>query len=72
MLSKEEVIKKVAYRFYEIRTDDSYDNPLIGYGDSERDYQYAKRIVEKYISKTLDEGSLDLFGEILKKENIDE
>ena len=72
MLNKEEIINKIAYRVYEIRTKDPENNPLIGYGDSDRDYGYACRAIDRLLTHKLDEDDVDLFRDILIEGKKDE
>ena len=60
-----EILEKIAYRVYKIRTKDPDNNPLIGYGDSERDYGYACRVIDRLLTHILDEDDVDLFSDIL-------
>ena len=64
-MNKQEILDKIAYRVYEIRTKDPDNNPLIGYGDSDRDYGYAYRVIERLLTHKLDEDDVDLFSDIL-------
>jgi hypothetical protein len=72
MLNKEEIINKIAYKVYETRTKDPENNPLIGYGDSDRDYGYACRVVDRLLTNKLDEDDVDLFSDILIEGKKDE
>jgi len=65
MLNKQKILDKIAHRVYEIRTKDPENNPLVGYGDSERDYGYACRIIDRLLTHKLDEDDVDLFSDIL-------
>jgi len=84
MLNKQNLQKakdRISYRIYEIRTKDPDSNPLFGYGDSERDYDYACRVIDFFLNiehyilsniavKDRYDDYLDLFGDILKEEGI--
>ena len=65
MLNKEKILNKIAYRLYEIRTKDPDNNPLTGYGDSDRDYGYACRVIERLLTHKLDEDDIELFSDVL-------
>ena len=71
-MNRQKILDKIAYRVYEIRTKDPDNNPLIGYGDSERDYGYACRLIERLLTHKLDEDDVDLFSDILIEGKNDE
>lgn len=64
-MNKTKILDKIAYLVYEIRTKDPDNNPLIGYGDSERDYGYANRVLNRLLTHKLEEDDIDLFSDIL-------
>jgi len=72
MLNKQKILDKIAYRVYEIRTKDPENNPLIEYGDNDRDYGYACRVIERLLTHKLDEDDVDLFSDVLIEGKNDE
>ena len=66
-MSNKDIINAIAYKFYEIRTKDPDNNPLTGYGDSNRDYEYACRVVKSFLDNKLNNDDKELFGDILTK-----
>jgi hypothetical protein len=76
-MNRQKILDKIAYRIYEIRTKD-INSPLFGYGDEERDYYLADRILhfienlEEYnlddpMIRTQYEDYIDLYGDILQE-----
>lgn len=64
-MNTQKILNKIAYQVYEIRTKDPENNPLIGYGDSDRDYGYACRVIDRLLTHKLDEDDVELFSDVL-------
>ena len=67
---RKELIEKIAYKNWQIRTKEDEDNPLLGYGSKETDYIMAVKVVDTFEDNVLKkdniEDYLDLYGDILE------
>jgi hypothetical protein len=68
---RKELIEKIAYKIWQIRTQNEEDNPLLGYGSKDTDYSTAKKIVSIFQGDILEDAEnikdhLSLFQDILE------
>ena len=65
---RKELVEKIAYKNWQIRTKEDEDNPLLGYGSKETDYIIAEKVVSTFEDDYHNDVQdyLDLYGDILE------